>query len=208
MSGLRPFARRSLTRDPLAGSEQHSRERSCASHSDNSTKKYEPRGRPETIEVLYEDPTDQYELLGTIDWDHYQPGFRRPSITEVLPQLRLKAWRVGGDAIVVRGQEVAPPPKPVPPGNRGRYPVRDRGEAVIVPGERPYRFLGSWHCPRARDDEPASLSRSPEPHQGPQTRRSSALRRYPRTMTSVSPPKTTSRRGDRGPKLAPPVATP
>jgi hypothetical protein len=76
---------------------------------DNSGKRHEPRGDPSRIKVLYKEPTEKYELLDTINWDYYQPGFRRPAITDVLTELRQKAWQVGGDAIIVRGQEVASP---------------------------------------------------------------------------------------------------
>ena len=75
---------------------------------ENSSKRYQPRGDPSTIKVFYNEPSETHELLGTLHWDYYQPGFRRPAITDVLPELKRKAWQVGGDAIVVR-QEVASP---------------------------------------------------------------------------------------------------
>jgi hypothetical protein len=53
---------------------------------------YTPRGDPSTVKVLFADPGEPYEVLGFINWDYYQPGWRAPSITDILPRLQQKAW--------------------------------------------------------------------------------------------------------------------
>ena len=74
----------------------------------NSTVSYASRRAPSEIKIFYSEPKLQYESLGIIIWDYYQPGWRAPSITDMLPQLRKKASEKGGDAIIIRKQEVLP----------------------------------------------------------------------------------------------------
>jgi hypothetical protein len=41
-----------------------------------------------------------------IDFDYYQPGWREPSVTDALPQLKAKVRSVGGNALIIRNQRV------------------------------------------------------------------------------------------------------
>ena len=62
-------------------------------------------GLPADIQVFSGEPGRAYEVLGFINWDYYQPGWRAPSITDILPQLQKKAWESGGDALIIRKTE-------------------------------------------------------------------------------------------------------
>ena len=66
------------------------------------------RRSPAEIQVYYSEPEAKYDNIGLIIWDHYQPGFRAPFISDVLPKLQVKASQEGGDAIIIRKQEVPP----------------------------------------------------------------------------------------------------
>ena len=74
----------------------------------NSTISYASRRTPSEVKIFYSEPKLQYESLGIINWDYYQPGWRAPSITDILPQLRKKVSEEGGDAIIIRKQEIPP----------------------------------------------------------------------------------------------------
>lgn len=58
------------------------------------------------VRVLYDYPQAKFKNLGVIDFDFYQPGWREPTITDALPQLRAKVTEVGGNAVIVRNQRI------------------------------------------------------------------------------------------------------
>jgi hypothetical protein len=59
------------------------------------------------VRVLYEYPQEtKYKSLGIIDVNHYRPGFRAPTVSDVLPELKAKAASAGGNALIVRSHQV------------------------------------------------------------------------------------------------------
>jgi len=59
------------------------------------------------VRVLYEYPQDAaFKSLGTINADVYRPGFRAPTVADVLPELKAKASSAGGNALIVRSHQV------------------------------------------------------------------------------------------------------
>lgn len=75
-----------------------------------STLEYRP-GSAELIQsgvrVLYEYPQDgNFKSLGTIQAEVYQPGFKAPTVADVMPKLTAKAASVGGNALIVRSHQV------------------------------------------------------------------------------------------------------
>lgn len=58
------------------------------------------------LRVLYEYPqVEKYKSLGTIEASVYQPGWRAPSVADVMPKLKAKAAAAGGNALIVRSQQ-------------------------------------------------------------------------------------------------------
>lgn len=59
------------------------------------------------VKVLYEYPQgEKYNSLGTVDAYVYQPGWRAPTVADVMPKLTEKAAAAGGNALIVRSQQV------------------------------------------------------------------------------------------------------
>jgi len=58
------------------------------------------------VQVLYAYPDAQYDNLGVIDFEFYQPGWREPTVTDALPKLKEKVAEVGGNALIVRNQRI------------------------------------------------------------------------------------------------------
>jgi hypothetical protein len=58
------------------------------------------------VHVLYDYPKGEYENLGVINFDFYQPGFREPTVTDALPKLKAKVISVGGNALIIRDQRI------------------------------------------------------------------------------------------------------
>lgn len=75
-----------------------------------STVEYKPNNPQESqrgVRVLYEYPQDaKFKSLGTVEAYVYQPGWRAPTVTDVLPKLKDKAAAVGGNALIVRSHQV------------------------------------------------------------------------------------------------------
>ena len=74
----------------------------------NSQADYPSRVSPSQVKVYYSEPDVGYDSIGLINWDYYQPGFRSPSITDVVAKLQQKAAKEGGDALIIRKQEIPP----------------------------------------------------------------------------------------------------
>ncbi len=76
-----------------------------------STTEYRPNASNQGesgVRVLTEYPQDlQYQSLGTVKVSHYQLGFRTPTVLDVRAKLIAKAAAVGGNAVVVRSQQVS-----------------------------------------------------------------------------------------------------
>lgn len=59
------------------------------------------------VRVLYEHPQDvKFKSLGTIQAEVYQPGFKAPTVADVMPKLLTKAATAGGNAVIVRNNQV------------------------------------------------------------------------------------------------------
>jgi len=59
------------------------------------------------VRVLYEYPQEAaFKSLGVININHYRPGFRAPTVSDVLPELKAKAASSGGNALIVRSHQV------------------------------------------------------------------------------------------------------
>jgi hypothetical protein len=69
---------------------------------------YPLRHKAAEIQVYYAEPNKAYISIGLINWDYYQPGFRAPSITDLIPELQNVAAKEGGDALIIRKQEIPP----------------------------------------------------------------------------------------------------
>lgn len=67
----------------------------------------QPQSSEPGVRVIYEYPQEaKFKSLGTINVDHYQPGWRAPTVSDVLPKLKDKAASVGGNALIVRSHQV------------------------------------------------------------------------------------------------------
>lgn len=75
-----------------------------------STVEYRPHAQQPNqsgVRVLYEYPQDAiFKSLGTVEAYVYQPGWQAPTVTDVLPKLKEKAAAAGGNALIVRSQQV------------------------------------------------------------------------------------------------------
>jgi hypothetical protein len=75
-----------------------------------STVEYRPNVQEAShsgVRVLYEYPQDaKFKSLGTVEAYVYQPGWRAPTVADVLPKLKDKAAAVGGNALIVRSHQV------------------------------------------------------------------------------------------------------
>ena len=74
-----------------------------------STMQYTPNpqaGDSAGVQVLYAYPSTPFKNLGVVDYDYYQPGFREPTVTDALPQLKAKVRAAGGNALIVRNQRI------------------------------------------------------------------------------------------------------
>jgi hypothetical protein len=74
-----------------------------------STMQYTPNqagGGYDGVDVLYEYPSTKFKSLGVIDFDFYQPGWREPTVTDALPELKQKVRENGGNALIVRDQRI------------------------------------------------------------------------------------------------------
>jgi hypothetical protein len=69
-------------------------------------KSYPPRGTAADVKVFEKaEPPEPYERIGQITWDYSRSKFTPPRLTEVLGELKQKAWEAGGDALVIRKLE-------------------------------------------------------------------------------------------------------
>ena len=75
-----------------------------------STMQFTPNpsaGQGHGVQVLYEyPPRSNFRSLGVIDFNYYQPGFREPTVTDALPELKAKVMAAGGNALIVRNQKI------------------------------------------------------------------------------------------------------
>lgn len=58
------------------------------------------------VQVLYAYPSSRFKSIGVIDFDYYQPGFREPTVTDAIPELKAKVREAGGNALIVRNQRI------------------------------------------------------------------------------------------------------
>lgn len=59
------------------------------------------------VRVLYEYPQEaKFKSLGIIDVYLYRPGWRAPTVSEALPELKAKAASAGGNALITRSHQV------------------------------------------------------------------------------------------------------
>ena len=72
----------------------------------NSLNPFPPRTAPIEIGVFFETPDSAHVVIGILDWNRYKPGLRPPTLADVLPDLKTMAASRGGDAIIIRRQEV------------------------------------------------------------------------------------------------------
>jgi len=67
---------------------------------------YPPRGTADQVQIYDRvEPPAPYERLGEIQWEYRRRKFTPPRLIEIVPELKQKAWEVGGDALVVRRLE-------------------------------------------------------------------------------------------------------
>lgn len=67
-----------------------------------------PQSNEAGVRVLYEYPQEaKFKSLRTIDVNHYRPGWRAPTVSDVLPELKAKAASAGGNALIVRSHQVS-----------------------------------------------------------------------------------------------------
>lgn len=75
-----------------------------------STTQHQPNAPQQSasgVRVLNEYPDElRYRGLGKVKVSHYQFGFRTPTVLDVMPKLKAKAAAAGGNAIVIRSQQV------------------------------------------------------------------------------------------------------
>ena len=60
---------------------------------------------PGRIQVLYAEPRQNYETLGSFSVRKYKPGFADPTVSDALPELRSAAARLGADAVIIRSNQ-------------------------------------------------------------------------------------------------------
>lgn len=75
-----------------------------------SSVEYRPNAGPTVqsdVRVLYEYPQDgKFKSLGTIEANFYKPGWKSPTVNDVMPQLTAKVAAAGGNALIVRSHQV------------------------------------------------------------------------------------------------------
>lgn len=54
------------------------------------------------IQILYSEPRNDFESLGTFSVKKYKPGFSDPTVTDAIPELRAAAGGLGADAVIIR----------------------------------------------------------------------------------------------------------
>lgn len=54
------------------------------------------------IQILYAQPQQAYESLGTFSVRKYKPGFSDPTISDAIPELQSAARQMGADAVIIR----------------------------------------------------------------------------------------------------------
>lgn len=69
---------------------------------------FEQQKDPNEIDLLFEEPDQEYTRLGRINWDYYEAGTSAPDLNDVSPDLRKKASQEGGDALIIRQQQSSP----------------------------------------------------------------------------------------------------
>jgi hypothetical protein len=69
---------------------------------------YTQRKSPNEVDILFDEPDQEYERLGRINWDYYEAGMSPPDLNDVSPDLRKKASQEGGDALIIREQQASP----------------------------------------------------------------------------------------------------
>lgn len=66
-----------------------------------------PQSGQQGMRVLYEYPqAEKFKSLGTVDAYFYKPGWRAPTVSDVMPKLKDKAAAAGGNALIVRSHQV------------------------------------------------------------------------------------------------------
>ena len=60
---------------------------------------------PGRIQVLYAEPRQNYETLGSFSVKKYKPGFSDPTVSDALPELRSAAAQLGADAVIIRSNQ-------------------------------------------------------------------------------------------------------
>ena len=64
---------------------------------------YPRRGSADDIRIFEKtEPPEQYDRVGQIVWDYSRRKFDAPTVREILPDMKQKAWEVGGDALIIR----------------------------------------------------------------------------------------------------------
>ncbi len=75
-----------------------------------STMPYTPKPQSASeggVRVLFGYPQASYTSLGKFNFDYYYPpGTRRPTVTDLLPSLKVKVVSLGGNAFIVRDQSM------------------------------------------------------------------------------------------------------
>ena len=66
-----------------------------------------PAASPASDEVrfLTEYPTAEYDDLGTVSFTFFRKGYRTPSVSDVLPELKTRVHQAGGNAFIVVQQQ-------------------------------------------------------------------------------------------------------
>jgi hypothetical protein len=57
------------------------------------------------IQQLTNYPTTDYDNLGTSTFTFFRPGYRTPSVSDVLPELKTRVREAGGNAFIVLQQQ-------------------------------------------------------------------------------------------------------
>ena len=64
---------------------------------------YPHRGSASDVRIFEKtEPPEQYDRIGQIVWDYSRRKFDAPTLREILPDMKQKAWEVGGDALIIR----------------------------------------------------------------------------------------------------------
>ena len=59
------------------------------------------------VQVLYTYPPEgKFQNLGVIDFTFWRPGWRQPTVTDTLPELKDQVRLAGGNALIVRDQRM------------------------------------------------------------------------------------------------------